>query len=190
LIQTVPPAGDSLRSTTAGDVESEPAAIFGIGVSDLTLTPENVRLLAPDGSTVPVAIHPNRWGGNGYSRIVKIEPLVDLLPNHDYTVEIGPGIATIDGRMLTQTLSFAVSTGCGSPDCARTTQQQLDAPYCNVPIGTSGLTENAGCRVSMAKGVTYTLLLQFVLLWGLVVAAGIWMERRKTELAPIIARRC
>lgn len=120
-VHTWPDVPRRLRGTQPGHVDGWITLIFATGVRVGSLTPETVLLTDADGLAVPVRVVGTRWGGSpeDSSRLVRLQPEVELAPNAAYTVTLHPGVALLDGQTLQNTWSFSFLTACveGDPAC-------------------------------------------------------------------------
>jgi hypothetical protein len=120
-VHTWPDVPRRLRGTQPGHVDGWITLIFATGVRVGSLTPETVLLTDADGLAVPVRVVGTRWGGSpeDSSRLVRLQPEVELAPNAAYTVTLHPGVALLDGQTLQNAWSFSFLTACveGDPAC-------------------------------------------------------------------------
>ncbi|MBX3249918.1 MAG: Ig-like domain-containing protein [Myxococcales bacterium] len=113
LIGTWPEDGAVNFETRHERIESRAMMVLGHGIDRATLTPEHVRLLGPDGEAV--ASTARFIYGSPFANAVLVRPWADLDYDTEYTIELGEGIADIDGRTLPSVERFSFRTRC-APD--------------------------------------------------------------------------
>ena len=104
----------SADHTSAGSWSS---LIFGAGVR---YEDDLVDLIGPDGESVDFTQANTRWGAE-YTRLVRLQPAVDLIPGGWYTARLRAGIQTIDGQTSTTPFEHVFQVACdadSAEDCA------------------------------------------------------------------------
>lgn len=114
---TIPPQEERLRANDPGTVDSRIVMVTGTGVRTGSFR-DRVRLVAPDGATVPVTVSDTRWAGNDddTGRLIVIRPAVPLADDTRYTVELGAGVETIDGGRTTRPIRWSFVSACAVDD--------------------------------------------------------------------------
>lgn len=149
IAATVPPQGGRLLANDPGTVDSRISMITGIGVRTGSFR-ERVRLVAPDGATVPISVSDTRWGGNDddTGRLIVLRPRLPLAPDTRYTVELAPGIETIDGGRTTQTIRWSLQSACTLVDGRESCRASLHAQTptsCKLSAPATRPAAPAGC---------------------------------------------
>ncbi len=128
IAATVPPQGGRLLANDPGTVDSRISMVTGIGVRTGSFR-ERVRLVAPDGTTVPATVSDTRWGGHDddAGRLIILHPRVPLAPDTRYTVELAAGIETVDGGRTTQAIRWSLMSACTLVDGRESCRASLHA---------------------------------------------------------------
>lgn len=119
---------------------SRPAIWFGYGIERDQIAPLITLREAATGSAVPITL---RTAYNGRQRnLVFLHPEVTLAHDTDYTVEIAPGVETLDGRTSAAAFMLSFRTRCAEDrlaDCP-----PLDPPLVAGPTPTPPTPADAG----------------------------------------------
>jgi hypothetical protein len=106
IIATFPSAGSDGHITDHLRVESQVIVWFGHGVHSDGLA-EKFRVSDSTGHVYPIDVH--AWGGDG-TLAVRLLPMEDWAANETFTVDVLPGISTLDGVTWNEPWSFQFST--------------------------------------------------------------------------------
>ncbi len=106
VLSTFPEDGGDSHPTTAGLVENRITVVFGEAIRQDSLGDQFV-LTDEEGAVVPT----DAWlFYRDMSHVVHLAPLEDLAEDATYSVEIGSGLETIDGRVSVGGTAFSFST--------------------------------------------------------------------------------
>lgn len=106
IIATYPSAGSDGHVTDRTRVESQVIVWFGHGVHATGLA-DKFRVSDSTGHVYAIDVH--AWGGDG-TNAVRLLPMEDWAANQTFTVEVLPGVSTLDGITFDQPWSFQFST--------------------------------------------------------------------------------
>jgi len=118
LLRTFPEDGGYAHPTTAGIVENRISLVMAEAIRSDSLTADRIVLTHEDGEVVPT----EAWlFYRDNSHVIHLAPLEDLLEDTAYTVTIGAGLETIDGRLTGGSTRFSFSTGAPPADSGQDT---------------------------------------------------------------------
>lgn len=138
IIATYPPAGSDGHPTDHTKVESQVAIVFGHGLAGEV--GDRFRVTDSTGKVYDVAAAPWRSEAN----LVAIQPREPWAADEDFTVEVLPGITTIDGVTFLEPWSFQFSTraAAGPTDPTTDPTPHMGEPWIAPPEAGGG-----GCDV-------------------------------------------
>lgn len=115
VIFSFPEAGTRLLGTEGNDPDSWVTLIFGIGMQNNTA---EVTLRDDLSHGVDFDQEDTRYGGAGYSRLLRVQPIEDLEPGEYYELDLIGG-TMIDGQELSEgAFSFVFQTPCTEENAA------------------------------------------------------------------------
>ncbi|MCB9612962.1 MAG: Ig-like domain-containing protein [Sandaracinus sp.] len=109
FVGTWPEDGAVNFETDRDRIESRAMIVFGHGL-DRSSFSGNVRLLDPEGTSVPAEVR--FIYGSPFANAILVRPNDDLAYDTEYTVEVGTGVRDIDGRAIPEPVSFSYRTRC------------------------------------------------------------------------------
>lgn len=108
VLRTVPADGEENVAVDRETVDSWVSIPFGYGIDEDTLNGDTLIVRDPEGTVVPTRVRTS-------DSMTQIQPDANWAYDTVYTVEIGTGITTLEGKQLSEPQLFSFRTRC-SPD--------------------------------------------------------------------------
>ena len=108
VLRTVPADGEENVAVDRESVDSWVSIPFGYGIDEATLTGDTLIVRDPEGAIIPTNVRTS-------DSMTQIQPDADWAYDTVYTVEVGTGITTLEGKQLSEPQIFSFRTRC-SPD--------------------------------------------------------------------------
>lgn len=147
IIATYPPAGSDGHPTDFRLVEAQVVVVFGHGIA--AGVADKIRITDPTGKVYGFTARPFYSEANA----VAIRPTEPWAPNETITVELLPGIATVDGMSYDQPWSFEFTTRPASGPLDPTTDP---TPHEGEPW--TAPPDSGGCDVAGGAGLGAALV--------------------------------
>jgi hypothetical protein len=108
VLRTVPEDGEENVEVDRARVGSWISVPFGYGIDEASLNDEHLVVRDPEGTVVPMNVRTS-------DSMVQLQPEADWAYDTVYTVEVGTGVTTFEGKSLTEPRLFSFRTRC-APD--------------------------------------------------------------------------